>query len=120
MLNEMYNRILGDIDEDNRWDALSLLQWLAFSLRTLSTDKAVEVLATDPDARDGQLFDKHRQLQDPRDILTICSSLVTITFREGSNTEDDDYEVSSNEGSIGHQIRLRRFHSSAAGMSSQV
>jgi hypothetical protein len=84
----------------------------------LSTDEAVEVLATDPDARDGQLFDECRQLRDPRDILTICSSLVTIAFGEGSNTEDDDYEVSSNEGSIGHQIRLRSFHSSAAGMSS--
>jgi hypothetical protein len=30
----------GAIDEDDRRDALSLLQWLAFSLRTLSTDEA--------------------------------------------------------------------------------
>ncbi|KAF8509947.1 hypothetical protein JB92DRAFT_466863 [Gautieria morchelliformis] len=101
-LNETYDRILAAIDEDDRQDALSLLQWLTFSVRTISTDEAVEVLATDPDAREGPLFDPRRRLRDPSDILTICSSLVTITFREGSNAEDDNYEDSNNKGSIDH------------------
>ncbi|KAF8493560.1 hypothetical protein JB92DRAFT_2683457, partial [Gautieria morchelliformis] len=77
-LNETYDRILAAIDEDDRRDALSLLQWLSFSVRTISTDEALEVFATDPDAREGPLFDCQRQLRDPGDILTICSSLVTI------------------------------------------
>ncbi|KAF8532006.1 hypothetical protein JB92DRAFT_2781150, partial [Gautieria morchelliformis] len=90
-LNETYDRILAAIDEGDRQDALRLLQWLTFSVGTISTDEAVEVLATDPDAREGPLFDRRRRLRDPGDILTICSSLVTITFHEGSNAEDDDY-----------------------------
>ncbi|KAF8484357.1 hypothetical protein JB92DRAFT_1574797 [Gautieria morchelliformis] len=81
-LNQTYDQILAAIDEDDRRDALSLLQWLAFSVGTISMDEAVEVLATDPDAREGPLFDRRRRLRDPGDILTICSSLVTITFRE--------------------------------------
>ncbi|KAF8479974.1 hypothetical protein JB92DRAFT_2679716, partial [Gautieria morchelliformis] len=106
-LYETYDRILAGIDEDDRRDALSLLQWLAFSVGTLSMDEAVEVLATDPDAREGPLFDERRRLLDPSSIVTICSSLVTITPPEGSNTES----------SIGHHddsvlitdIRLAHF-----------
>jgi Ankyrin repeats (3 copies) len=55
------------------------------------------VIATDPDAKNGPLFDPERRLWDPRDILNICSSLVTITFREDS----------SNEGSIGDRDSSR-------------
>jgi hypothetical protein len=73
-LNETYDRILGAIDEDDRRDALSLLQWLAFSVRTLSTDEAVEVLATDPDSREGLLFDEPRRLRDSRDIYAPALS----------------------------------------------
>jgi hypothetical protein len=98
-LNETYDRILAAIDERDGRDALSLLQWLAFSVRTLSTGEVVEVLATNPDAREGPLFDRRRRLRDPGDILTICSSLVTITF----NAEDGDYEDSNIESSIDHQ-----------------
>jgi hypothetical protein len=37
---ETDDRILAAIDEDDRRDALSLLQWLAFLVGTLSLDKA--------------------------------------------------------------------------------
>ncbi|KAF8486642.1 hypothetical protein JB92DRAFT_2799171, partial [Gautieria morchelliformis] len=83
-LNETYDRILAAINEDDKLAALSLLQWLAFSFGTLSVNQAVEVIATDPDATDEPLFDLSRRLRDPRDILTICSSLVAITFQEDS------------------------------------
>ena len=46
------------------------------------TDEAVEVLAADPDANNGLQFDARRRLRDPRDILTICSSLVTISDQQ--------------------------------------
>ncbi|KAF8503966.1 hypothetical protein JB92DRAFT_795411 [Gautieria morchelliformis] len=91
-LNETYDRILAAIDEDDKQGALSLLQWLAFSFDTLSMDQAVDVIATDPDAIDEPLFDLSRRLRDPRDILTICSSLVTITSQEDR----------SNKGNIDH------------------
>jgi hypothetical protein len=95
--NETYDRILGAINESDRRAALSLLQWLAFSRGSLSLAEAVDVIATDPDAKNGPLFDHRRRLWDPRDILDICSSLVTITFREDS----------SNEGSIGDRDSSR-------------
>ncbi|KAF8476268.1 hypothetical protein JB92DRAFT_2770147, partial [Gautieria morchelliformis] len=78
-LYETYDRILLDIDQGNREDALKLLQWLAFSVREVSVREAVEVLATDADGENGPLFDPDRRFDDPRDILTLCSSLVTIT-----------------------------------------
>ncbi|KAF8518577.1 hypothetical protein JB92DRAFT_2712247, partial [Gautieria morchelliformis] len=78
-LYETYDRILLDIDEGNRDDALKLLQWLAFSVHKVSLREAVEVLATDPDGENGPLFDPDQRFDDPRDILTLCSSLVTIT-----------------------------------------
>ncbi|KAF8476263.1 hypothetical protein JB92DRAFT_1882864 [Gautieria morchelliformis] len=78
-LYEAYDRILLDIDEANRDDALKLLQWLAFSVRKVSLRESVEVLATDPDGENGPLFDPDRRFDDPRDILTLCSGLVTVT-----------------------------------------
>lgn len=59
-------------------DAIKLLQWLAFSFRPISLEEAVEVLATDPNADDGPLFDPRQRLRDPQDVLTICPSLVVI------------------------------------------
>ncbi|KAF8521042.1 hypothetical protein JB92DRAFT_2677432, partial [Gautieria morchelliformis] len=78
-LYETYDRILLDIDEGNRDYALKLLQWLAFSVDKVSLREAVEVLATIPDGKNGPLFDPDRRFDDPRDILTLCSSLITIT-----------------------------------------
>jgi hypothetical protein len=78
-LYETYDRILSNIHEDDRPDALRLLQWLAFALPPISLVEAVEVLATDLDADDGPLFDESCRLRNPQDILMICSSLVTIS-----------------------------------------
>ncbi|KAF8523571.1 hypothetical protein JB92DRAFT_2785034, partial [Gautieria morchelliformis] len=106
-LNQTYDRILATIDEDDRQAALSLLQWLAFSHGRVSLDKAVDVIATDPDAKNGHLFDRRWRLRDPRDLLDICSSLVTITFNEGSSNKGhyDDRVLSTELG----EIRLAHF-----------
>jgi hypothetical protein len=107
-LYETYDRILASIDEDDRRDALCLLQWLALSVGTLSPDEGVDVVATDPDTEDAPLFDRRRRLRDPRDILTICSSLVTFTFRGDSRMEGslhDDGALFTEAG----QIRLAHF-----------
>ena len=56
-----------------------MLHWLTFSVRTISLKEGVEVLAADPDADDGLLFDPGRRPWDPRKILDICPSLLTIT-----------------------------------------
>ena len=75
--------------------AFRLLQWLAFSVRPISLDEAVEVLATDPDAAEGEpMFDPRRRLYDPRDVLKMCSSLVTLTASQDHVFDEDGDEES--------------------------
>jgi hypothetical protein len=80
-LDATYDRILLDIDDEDRDDAKKVLQWLAFSCRPLALEEVTEVLVVNLD--DGSLEEDER-LRDPYDILTICSSLVKI-----SSTTDD-------------------------------
>ncbi|KAF8490580.1 hypothetical protein JB92DRAFT_3008675 [Gautieria morchelliformis] len=104
-LYETYDRILEAIDEDDRRDALSLLQWLAFLVGTLSPDEAVDVIATDADAKGGPLFDRRRRLHDPRDILSICSSLVTISVPGATSSDIEETDDNTQAG----EIRLAHF-----------
>jgi hypothetical protein len=110
-LYETYDRMLSSILEEHRRDALRVLQCLAFSVRTISLQEAVEVLATDADVEDGPLFDARRRLWDSRDIVAICSSLVTIVV-PAVNTHDreDGIEPASTAGFTGREeLRLAHF-----------
>ena len=75
-LDDTYDRILCAIDKENSQDALKVLQWLVYSARPLRIDEVVDALAVYSD--DDPRFDPESRLPDPQDILTICSSLVTI------------------------------------------
>lgn len=55
---------------------LRIFHWLCFSVRPMLVDEMVEVLATD------SCFKPEERLPDPRDILTICSALISITAAE--------------------------------------
>jgi hypothetical protein len=55
-----------------------VLQWLAFSARPLHVREVAEVIAIDVEG-DGQ-FDEDEILTDPLDVITICSSLVTVNM----------------------------------------
>src|SRR5580704_17268084 len=74
-LDETYDRILSNIEEEYKEEAFRVPQWLVFSARPVTVEEVVEVLATDLDTA----FDPQQRLPVPRDILTICSSLVTIS-----------------------------------------
>ncbi|KAF8485543.1 hypothetical protein JB92DRAFT_2836843 [Gautieria morchelliformis] len=102
-LYETYDRILL-IDERDKGNALKLLQWLAFSVDKVSFSEAVDVLATNPDTVNGPFFDRDRRFDDPRDILTICSSLVTITVVQ----PNPDYFESKERGSF-TELKLAHF-----------
>jgi len=75
-LDGTYDRILCAINKENSQDALKILQWLVCSARPIRIDEIVDAIAvySDSDPR----FDPESRLPDPQDILTICSSLVTI------------------------------------------
>jgi ankyrin repeat protein len=80
-LDDTYARILSKIDEeDNGKEAFTILQWLAYSARPLQLKEIVEVIAVD--IGDDPRFEPENRLPEPRDILTICSSLVTIAESE--------------------------------------
>lgn len=73
-LDETYDRILLAIDNDHSEYALRILQWLAFSARPLRADEIAEVVAID--VKGNRRFDRDQILEDPLDVLKICSSLV--------------------------------------------
>ncbi|KAL8788065.1 MAG: hypothetical protein Q9195_007479 [Heterodermia aff. obscurata] len=77
-LEDTYSRILLGIDQEYVRDAISVLRWLAFSARPLQLEEVVEVLAIDWEVNEKPTFDLDFRLPDPLDLLTICSSLVTI------------------------------------------
>jgi hypothetical protein len=79
-LDQTYDRILSTISEEYSKYAMRILQWLTFSARLLSVEEIAEVVAIDV-ARD-PAFDRDEVLEDPLEVLDICSSLVTITKNE--------------------------------------
>jgi hypothetical protein len=79
----MYNRILSAIKEDDRPYAIRILRWLAFSSRPLLLAEVAEVAALDSDRC--PTFDRDEILQDPWDVLSICSSLVTVNVTASVN-----------------------------------
>jgi hypothetical protein len=76
-LDQTYDRILSTICKEDREYAIRILQWLTFSERPLTIREVAEVVAIDVE-RD-PAFDRDEVLEDPLEVLNICSSLVTIT-----------------------------------------
>jgi ankyrin repeat protein len=78
-LDETYERILSIIDELYKEDVQRVLQWLCFCARPVTLEEMVEVLAVS--FEDGPRFDVDQRYPEPQDILTRCSSLVSISCR---------------------------------------
>jgi hypothetical protein len=98
-LDETYERILCNIDEEEYGEyALKILQWLACSERPLQLEEVAELVTID--IKKSPQFDPGRRFPDPRDILLICSSLVTWTTELSDNPHGKDTRG---------QIRLAHF-----------
>ena len=75
-LDEIYNRVLKNIDEKHRAETRMFLQWLAFCKRPMSIEEIAETITADfseeyPD------FNWDKRYADPRDVLVRCSSFVS-------------------------------------------
>jgi hypothetical protein len=81
-LDEVYDRIISRINKKYREGALKILQWLSFSIHPLKLTAVAQVVGVIPDTNQGLRFDPSRILNNPRSVLTICSSLVTETDGE--------------------------------------
>ena len=80
-LDETYERVLNDIDEDNRDHARRLLHCIAVAIRPLYVEELAEILAFDFDGAVGGI-PKFRADWRSKDqewaVLSTCSSLVTV------------------------------------------
>ena len=123
-LDDTYARILCNIDKKyshyNK-HVLKILQWLTFSTRPLRLEELAEVFAID--INETPRFDPGRRLPEPGDILTLCSSLITLTDSvydasdEGSgsvlseDSQDPDADsVAESSDSGGSTIYVRLAH----------
>jgi hypothetical protein len=81
-LDKTYERILCAIADEDAMYAIRVLLWLAFSDRPLTVEEVAELVAIDV-ARDPS-FDREEVLEDPLEVLEICSSLVTTETDSGN------------------------------------
>ena len=75
-LDKTYDRILNSIPEMHRREAHCVMQVLAVTYRPLKIDEVAEAVAVDCE---NEIFNPEYRLQDPEDILEICSSLVCLS-----------------------------------------
>jgi ankyrin repeat protein len=74
-LDETYARILDNMDAENNALALKVLRWLIYCARPLRLEEASEAITVDFVGY--PRVNPEKRLPEPRDILTICSGLVT-------------------------------------------
>ena len=98
-LDATYERILCSIDQDYEEDVLKILRWLCFTIRPITLDEMVEVLATDISGY--PCFRPEERLPRPSDVLMMCSTLVIIT---NPRTGDMQPQIAGNG-----ELRLAHF-----------
>ena len=76
-LDEIYNRILKNIDEKHRADTRTFLQWLAFCKRPMTIKEIAETITVDLSSEKCPVFNQDKRYTDPRDVLVRCSSFVS-------------------------------------------
>ena len=84
-LDDTYARILQRCDDDEHSKLVAtIVQWLAYSRRPMSLAEISGTLTVNPDG-DSQ-FDAELRLEDPQDLLKICSSLITTVPRPAEHS----------------------------------
>jgi len=78
-LDETYAHILLKIAPRNRADAKRLLGLISFAARPFTVDELSEAIMVDFDVKDGPIYNPQRKYTSPRDVLIVCSGLVTIS-----------------------------------------
>jgi ankyrin repeat protein len=87
-LDETYERVLKDINEDNREHARRLLHCLAVAIRPLRVQELAEILTFDFDDVEGGVPKFHadwRWKDKEEAVLSTCSSLISVVGRRGAS-----------------------------------
>ena len=74
-LDEIYNRILKNVDKKHHADTKMFLQWLAFCKRPMTIEEIAETITVDFSG-EFPVFNRDKRYADPRDVLVRCSSFV--------------------------------------------
>src|SRR5947207_3760531 len=72
-LNETYENILIKVSADDTEIVRRILLWLAFAVLPMTLDEVHEAIAIEHDL---DHLDEESRLSSPRDILSLCSSLL--------------------------------------------
>jgi ankyrin repeat protein len=83
-LDDTYSRILQSIPDEQRDDAIRLLQLLVYSDKPLGLHEAVDAIAVDLTAK--PYFDPRNRTPVPSEIILSCSGLVAIDRFEAPQT----------------------------------
>ncbi|KAK6346561.1 hypothetical protein TWF696_006684 [Orbilia brochopaga] len=86
-LHKIYARILHDIPNAYRQNAIKILQFLTYSERPLRIEEAVDAIAVDTEG--DRYFDPKYRMPDHKEIFYYCSSLVVAVPKE-ENSEAAD------------------------------
>ena len=76
-LDEIYSRILKNIDKKHRADIRTFLQWLAFCKRPMTIEEIAETITADFSFEECPVFNQDKRYSDPRDVLVRCSSFIS-------------------------------------------
>jgi hypothetical protein len=115
-LDETYELLLMDINENNQGHARRLLHCLTVAVRPLRVEELAEILTFDFDAaQDGiPKFHAGRRPKDQEEaVLSICSSLIAVVDNRGSRVVQfshfsvKEFLTSNHLASIG---QLSRYH----------
>ena len=80
-LDETYERVLEEVNEDNREHARRLLHCIAVAIRPLRVEELAEILAFDFDNSQGGIPKLHaswRWKDQEEAVLLTCSSLIAV------------------------------------------
>ena len=75
-LDEVYHRILKNVDDKHRADTKMFLQWLAFCKRPMTIEEIAETITADF-SDICPVFNQDKRYADPWDVLLRCSGFVS-------------------------------------------
>lgn len=106
-LDDTYEQILRQIKEDHQAEVVKTLKCLTITVFPLTVTEVIDVIATNIDAIPPH-FDKEGRLEEPKELLSMCSSLIT------NSREIDPIDITISRRSHPLNVSLRLAHASVA------
>ena len=99
-LDETYDRILRNIPEQYIQDVSRILQCLMCSFYPLAIEEVADIIPVNPEVE--PYYDPENRLREPRDLLSICSGLVSVVPSKRWAPAAPDFEMSIEQLRLSH------------------